>query len=124
MTVFTMTDASHNVRNLDRRRRRAGGRYRSLGSHMSGRTVELVLVGAMVGTAIAGTLVAQVHKELRFNVGARANVSVRNPYGAISVKPSPVTTVVVSAILASDKVEVDSSQTGSRIDIKAHLLPG
>jgi DUF4097 and DUF4098 domain-containing protein YvlB len=124
MTVFTMTDLCHNVRNLAPRRSRVGGRYRNLGSHMSGRTVELVLVGAMVGTVMAGTLVAQVHKELHFNVGARANVSVRNPYGAISVKPSQGGSVVVNAILASDKVEVDSSQTGSRVDIQSHLLPG
>ncbi len=73
---------------------------------------------------MAGTLVAETHKELRFNVGAKAGVSVNNPYGSISVKPSTGNTVVINALLYSDKVEVDSSQTGNRVDIESHLLPG
>ena len=87
---------------------------------MSGRTVELVAIGAMM----AATLVAQSRKEYRFNVGSKAGVSVNNPYGSISVKPSPGNTVVVSAVLSSNKVEVDSSQTDNRVDIQSHLLPG
>jgi DUF4097 and DUF4098 domain-containing protein YvlB len=87
---------------------------------MSGRTIKLAAIGAMM----AGTLVAQSRKEYRFNVGSKAGVSVNNPYGSISVKPSPGNTVVVSAVLASDKVEVDSSQTDNRVDIQSHLLPG
>ncbi len=100
----------------------------NLGNHMSGRTIELVVVGAMVGTIFgamtAETLVAQTHKELRYNVGAKAGVSVNNPYGSISVKPSSNSTVVISATLASDKVEIDSNKTGNRIDVQSHLLPG
>jgi DUF4097 and DUF4098 domain-containing protein YvlB len=87
---------------------------------MSGRTIRLAAIGVMM----AGTLVAQSRKEYRFNVGAKAGISVNNPYGSISVKPSPGNTVVVSALLASDKVEVDSSQTDNRVDIQSHLLPG
>ena len=51
-------------------------------------------------------------------------VSVMNPYGSISVKPSPGNTVMVNAILHSDKVEVDNNQSGNRVDIQSHLLPG
>jgi DUF4097 and DUF4098 domain-containing protein YvlB len=87
---------------------------------MSGRSIRLAAIGVMM----AGTLVAQSRKEYRFNVGAKAGVSVNNPYGSISVKPSPGNTVVVSALLASDKVEVDSSQTDNRVDIQSHLLAG
>ena len=87
---------------------------------MSGRTIRLAAIGAMM----AGTLVAQSRKEYRFNVGAKAGISVNNPYGSISVKPSPGNTIVVSATLASDKVEVDSSQTDNRVDIQTHLLAG
>jgi DUF4097 and DUF4098 domain-containing protein YvlB len=87
---------------------------------MSRRTVELVVVGAMM----AGTLVAETHKELRFNVGAKAGVSVNTTYGSISVKPSIGNSVIINAILYSDKVEVDSSQTGNRVEIQSHLLPG
>ena len=87
---------------------------------MSGRTIRLAAIGAL----LTGTLVAQTHKELHFNVGARTVVSVNNPYGSISVKPSTGNTVSVSAVLSSDKVEVDSNQTGNRVDIQSHLFPG
>jgi DUF4097 and DUF4098 domain-containing protein YvlB len=91
---------------------------------MSGRTIQLVMVGAMVGAMTAGTLVAESHKELHFNVGARSGVSVNNPYGSISVKPSAGNTVSISAVLSSDKVEIDSNQSGNRVDIQSHLLQG
>src|SRR6202049_4772774 len=87
---------------------------------VSTRTAKLVVVGVMV----AGTLVAESRKEYHFIVGPKAGVSVNNPYGSISVKPSSNNTVVVSAFLHSDKVEVDNSQTGNRVDIQSHLLPG
>ncbi len=85
--------------------------------------------GAMFGVIAAGTLVAQanaapLHKELRFNVSVRAGVSVNNPYGSISVKPSTGNTVSINAVLSSDRVEVDSNQTGNRVDIQSHLLAG
>jgi len=85
-----------------------------------GRKVGLAVISMMM----AGTLVAQARKEYRFNVGAKAGISVNNPFGSISVKPSPGNAVVVNAVLASDKVEVDSSQTENRVDIQSHLLPG
>ena len=87
---------------------------------MSTRTIKLVVVGAMV----AGTLVAESHKEWHFNVGPKAGVSVNNPYGSISVKPSTNNTVVINAVLHSDKVEVDNRQNGNRVDVQSHLLPG
>jgi len=87
---------------------------------MSARTVQFAVVGAM----LVGTLVAETHKEYRFTVGPRAGVSVNNPYGSISVKASADNTVVVHAVLSSDKVEVDNSQNGNRVDIQSHLLPG
>src|ERR1700682_850714 len=87
---------------------------------MSTRTIKLVVVSVLV----AGTLVAESHKEWRFNVGPKAGVSVNNPYGSISVKPSTNNTVVINAVLHSDKVEVDNRQNGNRVDIQSHLLPG
>ncbi len=61
---------------------------------MSGRTIQLAVVGAM----LAGTLIARLsprrHKEYHFNVGPKAGVSVNNPYGSISVKPSTGNIVV------------------------------
>ena len=86
------------------------------GISMSTRTIKLVVVGAMV----AGTLVAESHKEWHFNVGPKAGVSVNNPYGSISVKPSTNNTVVINAVLHSDKVEVDNRQNGNRVDVQSH----
>jgi len=77
-----------------------------------------------VTVIMAGTLVAQSRKEFHFTVGTRAGVSVMNPYGSISVKPSLNNIVTVAAILHSDKVEVDNNQNGNRVDIQSHLLAG
>jgi DUF4097 and DUF4098 domain-containing protein YvlB len=83
-----------------------------------------VFVAIAAGTLMAQTNIAPIHKDLHFNVSARAGVSVNNPYGSISVKPSAGNTVSITAVLSSDKVEVDSNQTGNRVDIQSHLLPG
>ncbi len=94
------------------------------GNHMSGRIVELAVVAMVAGTMTAGTLAAETHKEFHFNVGPRSGVSVNNPYGSISVKPSIGNVVIVSAVLSSDKVEVDDNLIGNRVDVQSHLLPG
>jgi DUF4097 and DUF4098 domain-containing protein YvlB len=87
---------------------------------ISGRGAILVAIGVIV----AGTLLAETKKEYHFAVGPKAGISISNPYGSISVKPSPGNTVVVNAVLHSDKVEVDQNQNGNRVDIHSHLLAG
>lgn len=87
---------------------------------MSGRTIRL----AAMGLVLTVTLFGQSRKEYRFNVGTKATVSVNNPFGSISVKPSNGNTVFVAAVLHSDKVEVDNTQTGNHIDVQSHLLEG
>jgi DUF4097 and DUF4098 domain-containing protein YvlB len=77
-----------------------------------------------IGVVVAATLVAESKKEYHFAVGPKSGISVMNPYGSISVKPSLNNTVVVNAVLHSDRVEVDNSQNGNRVDIQSHLLPG
>jgi Putative adhesin len=84
------------------------------------RAAKLVVIGVLA----AGTLVAQSKKQYHFTVAPKAGISVINPYGSISVKPSQNNTVVVNAVLHSDKVEVDNSQNGNRVDIQSHLLAG
>jgi len=74
--------------------------------------------------AAATFAVAETRKEYRFTVGPRASVSITNGYGPISVKPATGNQISVTAILHSDKVEVDHSQSGNRVDILSHLLPG
>jgi DUF4097 and DUF4098 domain-containing protein YvlB len=87
---------------------------------VSTRTAKVLAIGAIV----AGTLLAESRKEYHFSVGPKAGISVVNPFGSISVKPSLNNTVIVNAILHSDKVEVDNSQNGNRVDIQSHLLAG
>jgi len=87
---------------------------------LSRRAAELITVTVIM----AATLVAESKKEFHFTVGPRAGVSVINPYGSISVKPSLTNTVSITAILHSDKVEVDNNQSGNRVDIQSHLLSG
>lgn len=87
---------------------------------MSGRGVRV----AVIGVVMAGTLIAEGRREYRFNVSSKAGVSVNNPYGSISVKPSTGNVVVVNALPHSDKVEVDNNQSGNHVEIQSHLLPG
>ncbi len=99
------------------------GRVSITGRVLSGsarNALQLVTIGAL----LAGTLLAESHKEYRFNVGPRAIVSVNNPYGSISVKPSSGNVVVINALLYSDKVEVDKNLAGNRVEIQSHLLAG
>jgi DUF4097 and DUF4098 domain-containing protein YvlB len=85
------------------------------------RAAKLAVVVVLAGTTL---VLAETRKELHFKVHRRASVSIINQYGPISVKPSPSRTVEVLATLHSDKVEVDQNQSGDRIDIQSHLLPG
>lgn len=80
-----------------------------------------VMVVVLTGTSL---VFAENRKELRFQVGRHVIVSVINQYGPVSVKPGSVKEVVVTAVTFSDKVEVDKSQSGNRVDVISHLLPG
>jgi len=79
---------------------------------------------AVMIVATATLACAQVRKEYRYTVGPRASVSVTNQYGPISVKPAVGSQVTITVIMASDKVEIDQTQSGSRVDILSHLLDG
>src|SRR5258708_2126355 len=83
--------------------------------------VRLVTVLALAGVAFGA---GETHKDLRFKVGKRPMVSINNPYGPVIVRTGAAHEVVVKAVLHSDKVEIDQSQSRSRIDIVSHLLQG
>ena len=91
---------------------------------MSGAIQVATISAVLAGTMMSGTLLAQTHKEYRFNVGPRAGISVNNPYGSVSVKPSIGNVVIINAILSSDKVEVDNALVGNRVEVQSHLLAG
>jgi len=92
---------------------------------MGGRTLQAAALSAVLaGITMTGTLLAQTHKEYRFNVGPRAGLSVNNPYGSVSVRPATGNVIVINAVLSSDKVEVDNALVGNRVEVVSHLLPG
>lgn len=85
------------------------------------RAARLAIVVVLAGATFVS---AETRKQYHFKVGRKASLTVMNEYGPISVMPGALKEVVVTAIVYSDKVEVDSNQSGSRIDIVSHLLPG
>ncbi len=90
---------------------------------MSRRIVQFAAIGAVMAGTIAAAI-GETHKEYRFSVSPKAGVSVNNPYGSVSVKPVTGNVVIIRAVLASDKVEVDNDVVGNRVEIQSHLLPG
>lgn len=82
---------------------------------------ELTVI-ALIG--LTSWAVAETKKEYRFEVGAKAKVSIINQFGSVSVRPSTGNYVLVNATIYSDKVEVDHAQNGSRVDVQSHLLSG
>jgi hypothetical protein len=80
-----------------------------------------VTVVALTGLAFGA---GEIRRDLHFKVGKRPTVSINNPYGPIVVKAGVPHHVVVSAILHSDKVELDQSSSRNRVDVISHLLPG
>jgi len=81
----------------------------------------VVLVVVVLGITAFAT---DLRKEYHFKVHRRASVTIINQYGPISVKPGSGKQVVVTAILHSDKVEVDPRHGGNRVSVVSHLLPG
>lgn len=65
-----------------------------------------------------------IRKDLHFKVGKHPIISINNPYGPVLVRAGAAHEVVVTAILHSDKVELDQSKSHNRVDIVSHLLPG
>ena len=76
----------------------------------------------ILATAICAS--ADNRKEFRFTVSPGSVISITNQYGPISVKPGSGSQVIVVAVLHSDQVEVDHTQSGNRVDVLSHLLSG
>jgi len=61
-------------------------------------------------------------KEFKYSAGAGTAVSIINKRGTITVKPAGGRQVIISANPASDKVEVDAGQSGTRITARSHSM--
>ncbi len=72
---------------------------------------------------VAGNVFAAGRKnEFRYKVGPAATLSITNRFGPITVQPAAGDEVVIVATASSDKVEADSSQNGSRIEVRTRFL--
>jgi DUF4097 and DUF4098 domain-containing protein YvlB len=81
-----------------------------------------VVVVMMFGTLALGADTNR--KDLHFKVGRRPMISINNPYGPMVVRAGAPHQVVITAILHSEKVELDQSKSRNRVEIVSHLLPG
>jgi len=77
---------------------------------------------ALLIVALCALSGAQQKKELRFSVQPGATVSITNDFGPITVRSATGNQVLVSATPHSNNVEIDSNQSGSRVDIRSHAL--
>lgn len=96
-----------------RSRERRGMRHAHRGS--------AVLLG-MVAFLATLSFAANTKKEFKYTVGPRANVTIRNPFGPVTVRSANGRQVVIDAVLHSSKVEVDASQNGQRVEAVSHLV--
>jgi DUF4097 and DUF4098 domain-containing protein YvlB len=85
----------------------------------STRLKHLGWAAALVASA---AFAADAHKEFRYTVGPGATLNVVNENGSVTIRPSASRQVIISTTSHSPKVEVDSSQTGNRIEAQTHLL--
>src|SRR2546423_3133145 len=88
----------------------------------SGRCAATVVTVMML--AGASLCAENIRKDLHFKVGNHPTISINNPYGPVVVKAGAAHEISVTAILHSDKVELDQSKSRNRVDIVSHLLPG
>jgi DUF4097 and DUF4098 domain-containing protein YvlB len=87
---------------------------------MTVRRTKLMILGSICFVALASGF-AQNKKEFRFTVQQGATVSIINEFGPVTVHPASGRQVLVTATLPSDKVEVDQTQSGNRIQLRTHL---
>lgn len=84
-------------------------------------TATILTVLTLAGMAFGA---GEVKKDLSFKVGKHPMISINNPYGPVVVKAGVPRHVVVTAILHSDKVELDQSTSRNRVAIVSHLMNG
>ncbi len=89
---------------------------------MRSRANDFTIVVALVAGLAAVSVAAEVHKQFRYTVGPHPSVTVRNAYGPVTVRLGTGRQVLVNAVVRSDKVEVDATQSGNRVDVRTHLL--
>jgi hypothetical protein len=86
---------------------------------LCGNVVEVPARVVLVVSLLALTAAAQEKKELTYNVGPRAVVSITNNYGPITVRPSASRQVMIETVTHSDAVSLVNEQHGDRIELQS-----
>jgi hypothetical protein len=76
------------------------------------------IVIAPVIVLLSAVTAAQTTKRLTYTVGPRANISITNHYGSITVKPSGTRQFIVTTKSYSDGVSFLNEQRGKRIELR------
>jgi DUF4097 and DUF4098 domain-containing protein YvlB len=82
---------------------------------------QFVIILALAGVAYAA---GESRKDLHFKVGKHPTIAVNNPYGTVVVRAGASHEVIVTAMLHSDKVEIDQTRSRNRVELVSHLLAG
>src|SRR5258708_5525379 len=93
----------------------------NLGRETGKRAATALTIVMLVGVAFGAGV---TRKDLHFKVGKHPMVSINNQYGPVRVKAGAAHQVLVTAILHSDRVEIDQESRGNRLDLVSHLLAG
>jgi len=76
----------------------------------------------LVALVLALGAAAAEKKEFRYRVAPGASVSVVNDFGPVILRPSSGGQVIVAATSHSNKIEVDCSRNGNRVDVRTRVL--
>jgi DUF4097 and DUF4098 domain-containing protein YvlB len=79
-----------------------------------------VLVALGIGATLAAA--AETKKEFHYKLGPQASINLVNQFGGVTITPASDGQVGVVATLHSNKVEVDATQRGSRLELRTHFL--
>ena len=79
-------------------------------------------LGWAAALAACAAFAAEAHKEFRYTVGPGATLNVVNESGSVTIHPSSSRQVIINTTAHSDKVQVEASQTGNRIEAETHLV--
>lgn len=78
------------------------------------------LVALLLGTVPA--LAAENRKEFRYTAKPGTTITIINEFGPVTLKTTPGQQALIVATIYSDKVEVDSAESGNRIEARTHFL--
>lgn len=79
-------------------------------------------LAVIAASVLAIPCAAQEKKEFRYSLGSGASLFIVNDSGSISVRPSNSAQAIIVAKPRSNKIEVDGSQSGSRVVVRTQIL--